>query len=242
MKQEIIFTPETKFAEQLLTKPIPGSQAVPDWYRHAEARMDGQKTSGIDGYQPTSATNVTYKHCSPFLDAFLTGYIWEAPVDFEVMLPPGANRPIVRWRTEGNFVSDHSPPQHPNLPEPEDTYQGVLKWEFPFAIKTPPGYSTLFTHPLNRYELPFRTLSGVVDTDVYPLAVKFPFQLLNFTGERIIIEQGTPLCQMIPVKRDDWESSVGEADEQKVRANFFQFAGKIVRSYKTQWWHRKSYK
>ena len=73
-------------------------------------------------------------------------------------------------------------------------------------IKTPPGYSVLFTHPMNWHYLPFYSLSGVVDTDTYTMPVLFPFMMKNnFEG---IIPKGTPVIQIIPFKRDDWKSNI----------------------------------
>jgi len=244
MKNIIKFIPENKIAEELVEPPRPGSLSVPAWYSGSSPLMGPDKSPGIMGNNPTPAPNTTYKHCSPFLDAFITGYIWSAPVDFEIKRTSALGDYIVRWRTDGNFVSEHLPDQHPNLPGPSAGTgdAGVLKWEFPYKIETPSGYSTLFTHPLNRHDLPFRTFSGVVDTDKYPIAVRFPFQILDFSGDRIIIEKGTPLCQMIPIKRDSWEMKEGPLDEVKTKKSYFEFTSKIVRSYKSQYWSRKSYK
>ena len=242
MKNIITFTPENDIAQEFLTGPTPGSLNIPAWYSSANSLMHGDKKRGIAGNAPTSSPNTTYKHCSPFLDAFITGYIWAAPVDFEIKKTSIAGDYTIRWRTDGNFVSDHDPAQHPNLPAPKGLDSGVLKWEFPYKIKTPDGYSTLFTHPLNRSDLPFRTLSGVVDTDAYPAAVRFPFQILEFEEERIIIEKGTPLCQIIPIKRDSWQMEKGEFEETETRKSYFDFTSKIIKSYKSQYWNRKSYK
>ena len=244
MKKIITFTPENSIAQEFLAGPKPGGLHIPAWYSSASPLMHGDRKHGISGNTPSPAPNTTYKHCSPFLDAFVTGYIWSAPVDFEIKKTSVLGDYIVRWRTDGEFVSGHSPDQHPNLPGPSAGMgdSGVLKWEFPYKIETPDGYSTLFTHPLNRHDLPFRTFSGVVDTDKYPIAVRFPFQILDFDGDRIIIEKGTPLCQIIPIKRDSWEMKTEQFDDAKTKKSYFEFTAKIVKSYKNQYWTRKSYK
>lgn len=243
MKNIIKFIPETKIATELLDGPTPASLTIPSWYSSAGPLMGNDKAHGIMGNHPTPAPNTTYKHCSPFLDAFITGYIWSAPVDFEIKRTSVLGDYIIRWRTDGDFVSEHEPDQHPNLPSPHGSGDnGVLKWEFPYKIETPKGYSTLFTHPLNRSDLPFKTFSGVVDTDAYPIAVRFPFQIMDFEGDRIIIEKGTPLCQIIPIKRDSWKMEMGEFDEVEKKKSYFEFTSKIVKSYKSQYWTRKSYK
>jgi hypothetical protein len=72
--------------------------------------------------------------------------------------------------------------------------------------ETPPGYSVMITHPMNRHDLPFYTLSVIVDADNWGLPVFVSFFLKR--GFRGVIPKGTPLFQMIPFKRDDWELEV----------------------------------
>jgi Family of unknown function (DUF6065) len=242
MKNKISFTPVKSFAQDLIVPPTPGSLNIPSWYSSANPLRDGDQVRGLHGDTGTLAPNTTYKHCSPFLDAFITGYIWSAPVDFEIKKDVFNGGYIVRWKISEELVTKHEPDQHPNLPAPEGLDSLVLKWEFPYKIETPKGYSTLFTHPLNRNDLPFRTLSGVVDTDTYPIAVNFPFQILEFDQERIIVEKGTPLCQIIPIKRDDWEMQVEKFDEIETKKSYFDFNYKIIKAYKSRYWNRKSYK
>jgi len=72
-------------------------------------------------------------------------------------------------------------------------------------IKIPKDYSALFVPPLNRPDPRFQCISGMVD-DTYMgngdlEAINFPFffNIPNYTG---IIKAGTPLVQMILIKRD----------------------------------------
>lgn len=242
MKNIITFIPETSFAQDLISPPTPGALNIPSWYSSANSLRDDDQTRGLRGNTGTLTPNTTYKHCSPFLDAFITGYIWSAPMDFEVKKDTFNGGYIVRWKHNEEFVKQHDPEQHPNLPAPNGLDSLVLKWQFPYRVKTPSGYSTMFTHPLNRNDLPFRTLSGVVDTDTYPISVNFPFQIIDFEQERIIIEKGTPLCQMIPIKREDWKMEVQEFNESETKKSYFEFNSKIIKAYKSRYWNRKSYK
>ena len=66
-----------------------------------------------------------------------------------------------------------------------------------FNIKLPKDYSLLFLSPINRFDLPFLSITGIVDCDMYTGTVHFPFFIKNsFTG---IIEKGTPIVQIIPI-------------------------------------------
>ena len=71
-----------------------------------------------------------------------------------------------------------------------------------WLIKTPPDYSLLFVPPLNRIEKRFMCYSGIVDYPYYQYEyINFPFFFTqnNFSG---IIEAGTPLMQVIPIRKD----------------------------------------
>jgi hypothetical protein len=84
----------------------------------------------------------------------------------------------------------------------------VLKFMNFWTIATPLGYSLLFTHPLNRPELPFTTITGLVDTDTYTDGlVHFPahWHDADFNG---VLPKGTPVAQCIPVKREKWTSRI----------------------------------
>ena len=42
----------------------------------------------------------------------------------------------------------------------------ALKFRCPWLIKTPPGYSTLFLPPVNRFDAPFIPFSGIVESSI----------------------------------------------------------------------------
>jgi hypothetical protein len=69
----------------------------------------------------------------------------------------------------------------------------------------------LITSPLNRLDLPFRSLTAVIDADVFYHILPDPMQgggnypfYLN-RGFEGIIPIGTPMCQYIPFKREKME-------------------------------------
>lgn len=242
---KITFTPVSEWASELLNPPKPASQFIPNWYKE----MPSFLTSSSDAAPGLSvnnarATNSTVKHCPPFLDSLTSGYIWALPVDIEAR--KNSNGLVfLRWRTDGEFISPHSDDQIYGLPKPVDGEQSVMKWSLYFKINTPPGYSTMFTHPFNRHDLPFRTFTGIVETDSFPLAVEFPFQFLSdylVEDKPMIISKGTPVVQMIPFKRENWKSSIEKVDDRKSLKSDFAFFSTIAKSYKDNFWKKKIYK
>jgi hypothetical protein len=235
----IKFKANSKFWEDSVPAPSPAKNHMPKWYKKQGHLMEGEKEYAL--YKRTP--NTTVKACSPFSDAFSTGYIWTAPLDIQIQkINNGDSSDFVfDWRIDEEFVSFHSLEQMGSIPAAYDGEQGVCKWTFEYSIETPPGYSMMFTHPLNRHELPFRTFSGIVDSDSYSLPVQFPFQLLNLKNEFTIIEKGTPLVQMIPIKRERWDTVSEAYNKEKVEKERFEYFSKIYRAYKTRHWHRKEY-
>ncbi len=71
-----------------------------------------------------------------------------------------------------------------------------------WIIRTAPGWSCLFVPPLNRPSPVVEILSGLVDTDRFHNEINFPF--LTFADDGVhVLEQGTPLIQVIPFQRSD---------------------------------------
>lgn len=238
---KLYFEPFDEEMGLVFERPLPAAQSIPTWYKDMPVHMDREKETGLNK-DSVAVSNLTLKGCNPFLDALTSGYIFTLPFDIEFRRD-SEGRLGIRWATNVNFISGHGADQAPGLPGPVGGTEALLKWRPGWRISTPKGYSALFTHPLNRHDLPFRTFSGVVDTDMYELGVEFPFQLLNTIDKDIfILEKGTPICQVIPFKRENWESDVIPFDEKANKINGFKLKSKIVRSYKTQFWQKKTYR
>lgn len=240
MYKNIKFQPTSEEAASFFEMPQPASEHLPEWYREMSIHLDGETQTGL-APDSVASSNLTIKGCMPFLDALTAGYMFVLPFDLELRRN---NRGMVgmRWATNIDFISQHSQDQAPSLPLPEGASPHILKWKPGWRAITPPGYSCLFTHPMNHISLPFITFSGIVDTDKYNLGVELPFRLLDFDGDLVILEKGTPIAQVFPFKRDDWKSATATFDEHEQKKNGFTLKSKIVRSYQRFFWARKSYK
>ena len=169
-------------------------------------------------------------------DAITAGYILYTQVDVQVTLEDGLS--TYYWKDQ-NAISFHPIIQAPLHPlKNEAPYP---KWENPYAISTPPGYSVLFTQPLHRKSI-FTIFSGVVDTDKYKAPVNFPFVLndAKWTG---IIPAGTPMAQVIPFRRDSWKHKIGSEKERQEQEKITKKLNTFLfNSYKLQFWSGKEYK
>jgi hypothetical protein len=106
----------------------------------------------------------------------------------------------------------------------------LIKFHNLWTIEAPEGYAVLFTHPLNRVDLPFTTLTGIVDCDRYhDNWIHFPARWNdpNFSG---VLPKGTPVAQCVPVKRESWVLDTGPftAEEaQRVHDLTFAIRGEV---------------
>lgn len=200
--------------------PSPAARELPTWFK------------GID---PVRENQLTIKKCIPVLDAMTTGYIFKTSAD--VMFDEGLNRFIDNGVSP--VVSHHEHFQIEGFDLGNQLIPDAYKWVNRFQVFTPKGYSIMFTHPVNRFDLPFQTLSGFVDTDEYPLSVQFPFFMKKgFSG---LIPAGTPIAQAILVKRDDWEVDSKVQTESYVYPDFWKWHLPPLGKYKREFWKRKRY-
>ena len=187
----------------LLSGPTPSKKHLPDWYKKTPM-FSGDGKAHISGLAHLST--LTVKACAPFMDAMTSGYVVELPMDIEVvreLLPSGDYRPIILWPVGPPPLNERPENGRSPLPIPVGHAETHFFWQNQIIMQLPKGYSMLVTHPLNRYDLPFTTLSAIVDADINPMstgAVAF-FVRDNFEG---IIPRGTPMYQIIPFKRESW--------------------------------------
>ena len=215
----------------------PASEFVPEWYRLSNSSINNSPFElTTDG---GSKNHSTYKKCSPFFDAMTSGYIAFLTADIEVIRKEDGSQ-FIAFRTMRQIITEHHPLQWQGLPVPSGYTPFVFKWHSQFGFFTPKDYSLFFTNPVNRFDLPFYTISGVVDTDKYDLPIHFPFFIKkDFFG---IIEKGTPIAQIIPIKRDSWSREIEKEDINKAQLKLDKYLSTIKRSYKNNFWTKKEYR
>jgi hypothetical protein len=107
--------------------------------------------------------------------------------------------------------------------------------------ETPPGYSVLLTHPMNRFDLPFLVPSGIIESDIMGIPVFVTFFLKKeFIGT---IPRGTPIFQLVPFKRENWENKIC-VDEKEINKKDYELENRRSRLfgyYKKHAWRRKEY-
>ena len=232
------------FNNNTILSPEPCVTALPEWFKSMNPVPPGFNNVKIldDGN-----ISFTIKKCFPFRDSLSMGYFIFLNCDIEiseytkeesVMLLNKNIGPKIIWRNGiPSPIGVHDERQIYNVEVGSEFFKIPFKFINNFSIKTPKGYSCLITHPLNRTDLPFYTLSAVVETDIYNGIINMPFLLKNnFTG---IIKRGTPIAQVIPFKRESWTKKKDSSSKIKDEDTLLRLE---ISRYSKKIWKRKEFK
>lgn len=217
--------------------PVPAKLVIPEWFKKIPAE-DKSMAWG----DPRDAATV--KKCMPFLDSLTAGYMVVTPQDIKISknetggtmaywgaTPPGAD-----------VLFDLDKPLHRSegMPVPDGYNKYVWRMVAYPRIETPSGYSVMVTHPFNRYDLPFLSMTGIIDSDKVHARLAINMWLRDdFEG---IIEKGTPIAQIFPFKREDWiHESLPPFSRKRELQDTFKVRSVMNRSYMRQFWQKKSY-
>jgi len=223
---------------------------LPDWYKKVP-KNDHPK-------------GLTIKSCMPFLDSMTAGYVLPLPQDFYIKWnyyneELKENDCFFKYGLDGTLDSDkiHEYNLNSSVPQTHSIGQlggensfmtkknggfNFLKILNPWKIKTPPGYSCLFTSPYYNENDYFDIITGIVDTDKFDFWINFPI-VIN-TGKYPTFEKtflkGLPYVQVIPFKRDSWKMNVDKIKNDK--SVFYSYFSNFMDRYKNMFWTKKSWK
>jgi hypothetical protein len=218
----ISFHPGSEEIYNNIPCPVPTKYLIPQWYKNIPI--------------PENFMNV--KSCIPFLDTLSSGYTQVTWDDIHVK---NVDNKLEVYAEKSNVISQFNIREKSDIEISSTFHKIELIWTRPWSVELPEGYSALVTHPINRYDLPFVTLSGIVDFDTYNHVKlgNIPFYIYSdFQG---VIPKGTPMFQIIPIKREDWELKKELYDEaiwqEKEKKRYSMKAG----AYKKMFWQRKRF-
>jgi hypothetical protein len=217
----------------LIDIPKPSRSFVPEWYK----KIDQPHLKKIKIDDTGLIKNTNLKMCVPFLDAMTHGYTVSSWCDIyiekeneQIKYYYSSSPEILKIRDKVNYPAIDN-----------NFYQIEFAWQMYWLPKTPCGYSTLISHPANRIDLPFYTLSGIIDSDKFYHhgPGNLPFFIKNgFTG---IIPAKTPLYQIIPIKRENWNSFSEPYNEFKNKKRNIKRFENFFGVYKNKFWQKKEF-
>ena len=196
-----------------LLPPVPASSLLPEWYKNQ---------SSYDDFG-----NPTIKRCLPIFDAMSFGYFLVSQSDITVdSTNPGGL--VVTSDNDFNreLFSQHDLQQYDKYPIPSGYHSHVLRIHPMWSVQTPKDYSALFINPVNNGSKNVNAIAGLIDTDNFISDGHLSF----FVKENTIfkIKKGTPLVQVLPIKRESWQSLEMSVQEYKDAKNAQDGAGIMV--------------
>ena len=240
--KKIIFTssvPGTKAEKNLI--PAPSSQNIPEWFQKANRYA---KDPSTDKYwlDENGGKYSTWKGCPVLADMLSTGYLLKTPCDIKFYLNKGDIDVEINDKDKKYFCTKRNPMYQ--FVHPNGYYETHFAWTPNWAIKLPEGYSALYTMPLNRFDLPFLMTTGIVDNDKISGSGSIPFFLVK--GFEGTIPAGTPYAQIIPFKRENWESEIviqgDEIIKENIMKNYELTRIKDGGYYRKNIWSKRTYK
>jgi hypothetical protein len=239
MNKKISFVAKDKYGFETQTKPYPATKVIPQWWKDATPYTQSlYNPNGGKILIENRIPNASFKKCTPMLDALSSGYIIELWTDVLVTVDNGF--PLISWKQSTDVFQMHGNSSR-DVETPNGYHSQVFKYLNTWIPKTPPGYSVLVTSPFGYKNLPFLAVPAVLDSDKSVLEIIPPMWVKeNFEG---VVEKGTPLLQIIPFKRENWESDFShyEEDEYQILEDK-TFNKTIVNHYIKNIWSKKTYK
>jgi hypothetical protein len=226
-----------KYAFEVCPKPFPASQALPQWWKNASPYIKNKENS--DGKKiivENFESNASFKKCVPMLDLLSSGYI--VPLWADVQIKNLNNYPLINWRVKKDVFGTHNGQE---VEIPDGYHKTQFKFMNQWVPKLPKGHSALIISCPGYPNSPFRAMQAIIDYDKTTHPLFPPMYLKNdFEG---IVEKGTPMFQIIPFKRSNWESSFSFwKDDQLIINEDRDIKSTIVNNYIKNFWERKSYK
>lgn len=234
---KITFTPAFPELKNVVPLPEPATKNVPNWYKEQPAKIDNEIQNGV--------MKLTVKKCQSFFDAMAIGYTLKMPVDIYVDTTDGKQEfqiPKDLDAHKAKIISFHSKEQVSHLPIDTDIYiDHIFRVHPNWMASTPKGYSCFFISPIHSAISPLKAVEAIIDTDNFWSDGHLSFFVKkNFKG---ILKQGTPLIQVFPFKRDDWEMSINkEVNSEEISEQRIMLRSTFENGYKMKYWVKKLFK
>lgn len=244
-KIRFFLRPEIDF---FVEPPVPGSDLIPEWFRKGESFLNRNTAKATSKNDPFKTAGM--KACMPFFDSLTSGYLLLTWADIEIT--KNENNIIEFRYVEPDVFGKYNETGHDfkmviertgdlghTIPRPKSHADNHMAWSSMWGMSLPKGWSLLVTHPMNRFDLPFVTMSAIMESDRFTPNGNIPFFIQDgWTG---IIKKGTPFAQIVPIKRSSWMSTFSKMN---VKDKFLAISAREVDYgfYRSKIWVPKKYK
>jgi len=143
------------------------------------------------------------------------------PYDYDVYYPTGIDKFLKEINYNKSIVSDFNMKDSPVKIPTGNNFKRILKVWSPWTIDIPKNWELMFVPVQYEDDPKFTALSGKMSG----LATDLNIHLLwHETNGRVHIPAGTPLCQLIPIKKESIESeflTLNDNIRKKMSTNIF---------------------
>ena len=238
----IKFYPFSEATASFVPKPMPAIRCIPDWYKAQPGNKGDAEMIPRGGIAAS-----TVKRCMPIFDAMTAGYMIVAPCDIHL---DATNPDKLEWQIpvqlqslKADMFATHAPEQYENYPiDPEHYHKQLFRILPTWSVGTDEGYSVLFTNPYHTDDSPLWAFTGLIDTDGFISEGHVSFLVKK--GFKGVIKQGTPLYQLIPFKREDWQAEYLTPEKARpvIEKQRFNLRSTFINGYKNKFRSKKEYK
>lgn len=210
----------------------PAKFYIPEWYKN----IKGYNKNNLKIQEGTHIPIENLKSCMPFFDSLSTGYIVELAQDIYVENKEG--KPKINWRVSPDPLGIRDTGEN-IIPIPHGYSEIHFVWKYPHILNAKKGYSAIVTHPFNRHDLPFISLTGIMDLDILVGNGNIPFFIQE--GFEGLIPRGTPILQIIPFKRESWKINKDDSLIEKNNKENIDRGRSLIGWYKLNRWQKKEF-
>jgi hypothetical protein len=230
--------------------PVPGSNLIPEWFRKGESFLSRETNKVASKDDPFKTAGM--KGCMPFFDSLTSGYLLVTWADVEITkndddgsllefryLEPDIYGKPTETNNDYRMIIERVGDLGHTIPRPVGHSYNHMAWSSQWGMSLPKGWSLLITHPMNRFDLPFTTMSAIMESDRFSPNGNIPFFIQKgWTG---VIPKGTPFAQIVPIKRSSWISTFSK---MTTRDKFLAISAREVDYgfYRSKIWVPKKYK
>jgi hypothetical protein len=214
--------------------PVLAKDCLPEWYTNLPEAKESY------GFDEDAVKNI--RACIPVQDILTAGYILRATYEVRITEEIKNFVPKMGIKTANNLKNSLNDPKktdamqglHPNnavaiyseamcpmRSTNKKNLRNYFRFESEWAVQTPPGYSCLVIQPYYLFNTNVSIMPAIVDTDKFNQKIPIVGYLNNSTDE-VRFFCGDPLVQIIPFKRDEWESEF-TSESIPSRAKFYLF-------------------
>lgn len=169
--------------------PKESKNITPQWYKDMPSSISKNK------FVPDVKTA---KMCPSFSDIYNEGFVIVAPCDFVLGYDSFTNE--YKWETSSKKfnLEIHGNDQLVNYANSD--VKMIFKIQLPYYAIVPKGYSFRQIPLFYEFNKDWQVAYGTYKADKVP---EITLQIMYTSNKKeILIKQGTPLCQMIPYKRE----------------------------------------